>query len=176
MADLNARRFIEYAKAMQRVEDAGVNSKSAADKILAEVEPVSVCSISSSVAESLANTKHSRRGSQELSIRQFLLTNSLIDKETKTLKFRIPLPILTESIPAIGHFPYAPGESIWDGPALFIKGAKARYITERNEPITREFFPNMRLETLDSGHWVHAEKPVEFLQFVKDFVENPKQT
>ena len=43
MADLNARRFIEYAKAMQRVEDAGVNSKSAADKILAEVEPVSAC-------------------------------------------------------------------------------------------------------------------------------------
>ena len=35
-------RFIEYAKAMQRVEDAGVNSKSAADKILAEVEPVSL--------------------------------------------------------------------------------------------------------------------------------------
>jgi hypothetical protein len=35
-ADFNALRFIEYAKAMQRVEDAGVNSKSAADKILAE--------------------------------------------------------------------------------------------------------------------------------------------
>jgi pimeloyl-ACP methyl ester carboxylesterase len=111
---------------------------------------------------------------QELSIRQFLLTNSLIDKQTKTLKFRIPLPILSESIPAIGHFPYAPGEAEWNGPALFIKGAKARYITERNEPITREFFPNLRLETFDSGHWVHAEKPLDFVKTVKEFVEQMK--
>ena len=35
-------RFQEYASAMQRVEDAGVKSKSAADKLLAEVEPVSL--------------------------------------------------------------------------------------------------------------------------------------
>jgi hypothetical protein len=34
-------RFIEYASAMQRIEEAGVKSKSAADKLLAEVEPVS---------------------------------------------------------------------------------------------------------------------------------------
>ena len=144
-----SKEFIEYAYAMQRIEEAGVKSKSAADKLLAEVEP-------------------------ELSIRQFLLTNSFIDPETKTLKFRIPLDILSTSIPAIGHFPYAPGEATWEGPALFVKGAKARYITERNEPITRGFFPNMRLETFDTGHWVHAEKPEQFIGLVKEFVEAQK--
>jgi hypothetical protein len=61
-ADFNALRFIEYAKAMQRVEDAGVNSKSAADKILAEVEPVSALSISPSRTESPGKTEHSRVG------------------------------------------------------------------------------------------------------------------
>ena len=38
---LGCHRFIEYASAMQRIEEAGVKSKSAADKLLAEVEPVS---------------------------------------------------------------------------------------------------------------------------------------
>jgi hypothetical protein len=38
---LGCYRFIEYASAMQRIEEAGVKSKSAADKLLAEVEPVS---------------------------------------------------------------------------------------------------------------------------------------
>ncbi len=33
------------------------------------------------------------------------------------------------------------------------------------------FFPNMRLETLDTGHWVHAEKPSETVKLIEDFVK-----
>lgn len=156
---------------MQRVEGSGLKSKSAADRVLAEVEPVSPVAMD---CVHMNTARLTPRDRQELSIRQFLLTNSLIDPDTKTLRFRIPLDILSESIPAIGHFPYAPGEATWKGPALFIKGAKARYITERNEPITRGFFPNMRLETFDTGHWVHAEDPERFVRLVKEFVEAQK--
>jgi pimeloyl-ACP methyl ester carboxylesterase len=32
----------------------------------------------------------------------------------------------------------------------------------------------MRLETFDTGHWVHAEKPEQFIGLVKEFVEAQK--
>jgi hypothetical protein len=28
-----------------------------------------------------------------------------------------------------------------------------RYINRRNSPVIEEFFPNMKLEILDTGHW-----------------------
>lgn len=29
----------------------------------------------------------------------------------------------------------------------------------------------MRLETLDAGHWVHAEQPAETIRLIGEFVE-----
>lgn len=42
---------------------------------------------------------------------------------------------------------------MWEGPALFIKGAKSKYINKRNIPVIEGFFPKARVETLDAGHW-----------------------
>mgnify|MGYP001590748766 CR=1 FL=1 len=36
-------------------------------------------------------------------------------------------------------------------------GAKSKYINRRNIPLIEEFFPNMKLITLDAGHW--GERP-----------------
>lgn len=101
--------------------------------------------------------------------RQFLLTNAITAPD-KTVKFRIPLDIIHESIPSIGEFPYQPGEVSWSGPTLFIKGEHSNYINRRNIPVCKEFFPSMELETLDAGHWVHAERPMEFVDLVDKFV------
>lgn len=46
-----------------------------------------------------------------------------------------------------------------------------RYINRRNIPMCEAHFPNMRLETLDAGHWVQAERPNEFVEHVKAFLE-----
>jgi pimeloyl-ACP methyl ester carboxylesterase len=167
-------RFAQYAKAMMLIEKAGLKSKSEADKMLAETEPVRPVPRRSRLSREctkcvLVSTVHFH--SQVLSVRQFLLTNSLIDPLTKTLKFRIPLDILHSSVPAIGDFPFAPGSVQWDGPTLALKGKKARYITERNEPVLKEFFPRARVVGLDTGHWVHAERPGEFVELVREFVE-----
>jgi len=35
----------------------------------------------------------------------------------------------------------------------------------------KEFFPKVRVVGLDTGHWVHAERPGEFVELVKEFVE-----
>ncbi len=89
----------------------------------------------------------------------------------KTLSFRIPLDILSEYIPHIGDFPYGPGEVSWDGPTLFVKGKQSKYINRRNLPDCEAFFPKMKLEILDTGHWVHAERPGEFVDVVSRFVQ-----
>ena len=63
--------------------------------------------------------------------RAFLLMN--LEHPTahhqRPLKFRVPVGLLGESIPEIGDFPWSPGERTFDGPTLFIKGKKSKYVT-----------------------------------------------
>ncbi|GAA6024065.1 hypothetical protein JCM8202_004235, partial [Rhodotorula sphaerocarpa] len=47
--------------------------------------------------------------------------------------------------------------------------SRSKYINSRNIPVIKQFFPDSRLETLDAGHWVHAEKPKEFVELLYDF-------
>ena len=113
--------------------------------------------------------------------RQFLLTNTRTTTGPDPhLTFRIPLPLLAASIPSIGDFPYAPpppgttSTVKWDGPTLFLKGKHSKYINRHNIPVAQAFFPNMRLEVLDTGHWVHAEDPSGTMRLVEEFVKGVK--
>ncbi|KAL7419664.1 hypothetical protein Q5752_005578 [Cryptotrichosporon argae] len=158
--------FEAYTDGMLEVERAQVATKAEADRILQKVEP-------------------------ELATRQFLLTNTMTKTSpsgAKHLTFRIPLPLLRNYVPQIGAFPFtppppdlpgsgsagSPTSPTWDGPTLFIKGAHSRYINRHNIPVAKAFFPNMRLETLDAGHWVHAERPNETVDLVERFVRDAK--
>jgi pimeloyl-ACP methyl ester carboxylesterase len=156
---------------MKEVEDANIASKQEGDKILQKYEKVSpVSSRHDDVAERkvmIPSCTHA----QALPTRQFLLTNTMT-KPDKTLGFRIPLDILSSSIPAIGNFPYFPGQVTWEGPTLFVKGEHSKYINRRNLPDCKAFFPNMKLETLDAGHWVHAERPTEYVDIVTRFIQS----
>lgn len=63
--------------------------------------------------------------------RAFLLTNLLPqahDHHHHPLRFKIPIDLIGNAIPNIGSFPYEPGERTWDGPTLFIKGDKSKYV------------------------------------------------
>ncbi|EJD06742.1 alpha/beta-hydrolase [Fomitiporia mediterranea MF3/22] len=91
-------------------------------------------------------------------IRHFLLTNLDATYHGHPVKFRIPLETIKASLDDLGDFPYKPGEASWDGPTLFLKGSKSNYIKEKNIDKLKQFFPNMELETLDAGHWVHYEQ------------------
>ncbi|THH17065.1 hypothetical protein EW146_g3676 [Bondarzewia mesenterica] len=137
--------FQSYVRAMREIEEKAVSSRKEAQEILTSYESDPV-------------------------IRAFLLTN--LDTKTHPLKFRIPLDIVGSSIPNIGSFPYQPGERTWNGKTLFIKGTKSKFINNRNLPVAKQFFPNMSLRTLDADHWVHAERPNEFRQFVEDFIQD----
>ncbi|WWC60096.1 uncharacterized protein I303_102660 [Kwoniella dejecticola CBS 10117] len=149
-----SHEFQMYTESMMEVEKAQVKTKHEADKILAKVEP-------------------------SLPTRQFLLTNTRqTHGHDPHLVFRIPLTLLSSSIKHIGDFPYPPPPPVsstsptWEGATLFLKGAQSKYINRKNIPVAEAFFPNMMLETLETGHWVHAEKPHETVDLVKKFVES----
>ena len=55
--------------------------------------------------------------------------------------------------------------------ALFIRGGKSNYIGVADEPLIRELFPQSEIQTIaGAGHWLHADRPVEFLQLVLNFL------
>ncbi len=59
----------------------------------------------------------------------------------------------------------------YEGPALFINGAKSHAVTDQDKDIIKERFPDARMRTIPgTGHWVHAEKQKEFLSAVLDFL------
>jgi len=141
-----SKEFLHYIDGMKEVEQKRVHTRKAADSIMERYE-------------------------KDLMTRAFLLTNIVTPaRETDAIKFRVPLNIIQDSIHEIGSFPYEPGEISWNGPTLFIKGTKSNYLNERNIEYSKQFFPDMKLETLDAGHWVHAERSNEFVKLVTQFI------
>ncbi len=59
------------------------------------------------------------------------------------------------------------------GKALFINGEKSNYINSSNYVDVVSLFPNHELaEVKGAGHWVHADKPSEFLDAVLSFLNS----
>lgn len=45
----------------------------------------------------------------------------------------------------------------------------SRYVNDGNVPICNALYPNNTLQTLQTGHWVHAENPGTFIETVEKF-------
>ncbi len=100
--------------------------------------------------------------------RQFLLKN-LYRTDEGSFGWRLNLPVLNEKIENIGEG--LPTHFRSEKPTLFIRGEKSNYIRDTDFPLLREHFPNSTIETIaGAGHWVHAEKPVELLEKVLNFI------
>lgn len=104
----------------------------------------------------------------EPDVRQFLLKNLQRSAEGG-FSWKPNLPIIREKLGNVGVGLLDDGT--YDKPTLFIRGARSAYIkdTDRDEIIRR--FPKATLETLDTGHWVQAEKPQEFVEVVSRWLE-----
>ncbi|KAM0787325.1 hypothetical protein ACM66B_007098 [Microbotryomycetes sp. NB124-2] len=143
--------FRTYLDTMRRIQDANVKSRKEADEILQSVEP-------------------------DFGVRAFLLTNLEHKSDSDSWKFRLPLEFFVGAIDEIGKFPYEPGTKTFDKPTLFIKGEKSKYINRKNIPLIKEYFPNSEVKTLPTGHWVHAEKPKEFVAELDAFLKQYSPT
>ena len=105
---------------------------------------------------------------KELGVRQFLLKN-VYWKEKGQLNFRFNLKSLTENNFQIGSA--LPPFTSFEGETLFLKGGNSNYITERELPIIKTHFPDSKIVKISNvGHWLHAEKPLEFYDAVMGFL------
>jgi pimeloyl-ACP methyl ester carboxylesterase len=57
-------------------------------------------------------------------------------------------------------------------PTLFVNGRRSKYIRKEDEEMIRNKFAEVEFQHLDTGHWVHAERPEELEQSVKRFLQN----
>lgn len=100
---------------------------------------------------------------QSLPIRQFLLTNLVRSKADNTLQSRVPLETLCSALDQMADFPYTVYDDMkFEGPSLFLRGTRSRYVKDKSIPLISHFFPKYRLVDIESGHWLISEKPEEF--------------
>lgn len=103
----------------------------------------------------------------EQDVRQFLLKN-LQRKPEGGFSWKINLPVIDKHLSKIGHDLEFPG--MFDKPTLFIRGDRSKYIRDNDLDRIKQVFPKATLETLDTGHWVQAEKPKEFVELVENWL------
>lgn len=103
----------------------------------------------------------------EPDVRQFLLKN-LARKHEGGFTWRINLEAIDNNLQKISDgMQY---EGTFTKPALFIRGARSNYIRDDDRNEVKRLFPNSTLVTMNTGHWVQAEKPQEFVEVVKNFL------
>ena len=97
------------------------------------------------------------------------LVKNIYWKEKEKMAFRFNLSSLRANITTISDWPE--NHKIYSGNTLFIRGGNSNYI-EDNEPSIQTQFPNSTLYTIKGvGHWLHAEKPDEFITVVRNFLD-----
>jgi pimeloyl-ACP methyl ester carboxylesterase len=93
-------------------------------------------------------------------------------KDSKSLRFRIPLDTLAKALDNLGDFPYKdPNEVRFEKPALFVRGTTSKYVPDEVLPLIGQFFPRFEHIDIEAGHWVVSENPEAFRQAVVRFLE-----
>ncbi|WP_323785164.1 alpha/beta fold hydrolase [Thalassovita sp.] len=84
-------------------------------------------------------------------------------------RWRLNLDALERDMDKILSFPNLDGR--FDGPTLFLSGAKSDYVKREDRPHVKMLFPQAKFAKIpDAGHWLHAEKPREFEAAVRAFL------
>lgn len=115
----------------------------------------------------------------DLTLRRFLLKNLKPlaapksdeggSSSSSTYEWRIPLATIFASYPQLCEAITSPKP--FNGPALFLRGGKSPYISDKDFPEIQKLFPQAQLETIpQANHWVHADAPEEFVQHVMQFL------
>lgn len=103
----------------------------------------------------------------ELGVRQFLMTN-LEKKPSGKLEWRVGLDYIRDDYEAVIQSPLGHG---FAGRSLFIRGERSDYVRDDYLSRINALFSDYQLVTIEEvGHWLHAEKPLEFHQKVSEFL------
>lgn len=105
----------------------------------------------------------------EADVRQFLLKN-LQRKAEGGFSWKINLKIISEKLGNVGvdlHY-----KTSFNKPTLFVKGNRSNYIKDEDTSLILTYFPLAKLEGMETGHWVQAEKPQEFVDLVHSYLQS----
>lgn len=94
-------------------------------------------------------------------MRSFVLQNLVLDA-AGAYAWRANLPALVASLPAFAGFPADVGASGVE--AHFVRGGASAYVRAEHGAAIARLFPAARLHTVaGAGHWLHADRPAEFV-------------
>lgn len=102
-------------------------------------------------------------------VRQFLLKN-LQRKKEGGFEWKINLKALDANLEKISEGLQYPG--VFDKPTLFIRGERSNYILKDDYDSIHKIFTSATIISLETNHWVQAEKPQEFVDSVLEFLKN----
>jgi esterase len=110
-----------------------------------------------------------KKATDDINIVQFVLQN--LTRDEGKFFWRINLETIYSSLPSISQFPDSLKNQTCRMPTLFLGGSESAYIKSIHNEAIYQHFPAAEITMIEgAGHWPHAEKPKEFLQEVKTFI------
>ncbi|HWJ11925.1 MAG TPA: alpha/beta fold hydrolase, partial [Nocardioides sp.] len=107
-------------------------------------------------------------------VRSFLLQNLRRDPDAPSgWSWQANLDVLGRDLGVISDWPeeQLAGTAPYDGPVLWLAGARSAYVQPAHEAAMDRWFPRNRKVTLkDTGHWLHSERPELFLEVLRRFL------
>ncbi|XP_040116962.1 protein ABHD11 isoform X3 [Oryx dammah] len=104
---------------------------------------------------------------QSASMRQFLLTN-LVEVDGRFV-WRLNLDALAQHLDKILDFPAR--QETYSGPTLFLRGGNSQFLPPSHYPEIRRLFPRAQMQTVpNASHWVHSDRPQDFMAAVQGFL------
>ncbi|NJS40136.1 MAG: alpha/beta fold hydrolase [Rhodobacteraceae bacterium] len=101
-------------------------------------------------------------------LRAFFLQS--LDLKAQPPRWKLNLPVLKAEMAKIVGWPGTQGQ--FDHPTLFLTGAESHYVRPEHHEEIRSLFSKARFAKIPgAGHWLHAEKPREFEDTVRVFLE-----
>ena len=141
----SGREFVGYIETMRGMDLAALERREQAEEALREAVPNPV-------------------------VRSFLLQN--LRRTDDGWHWQVNLELLGEHMAGLVGWPGDRlGEASYDGPVLWVGGARSDYISDEHAgEMDRRFPRNRRVLIKGAGHWVHSEQPQIFLEVVRRFL------
>jgi pimeloyl-ACP methyl ester carboxylesterase len=105
-------------------------------------------------------------------VRSFLLQN--LRRDGDSWRWQVNLDVLGEELAEVTGWPeeQLAGAPAYEGPVLWIGGARSDYVRDEYAAAMDRLFPNNRRVTVkNAGHWVHSEQPEVFVEVLRSFLD-----
>lgn len=144
-----SREFPGYFAAMRALDLARVVHRSDAERMLEPAVP-------------------------DATVRAFLLQNLRRDPAAvHGWSWQVDLDGLDRGLDVISSWPAEALADVspYDGPVLWLAGARSDYVRPEHDAAMDRWFPRNRKVTIkDAGHWLHSEKPEVFVEVLRRFL------